>query len=172
MPSNPYAPPQAAVRDVTDPAFAMTMADRGTRFAAWLLDSIIFGAMVYGPFLFGAFIAGAVSGATNGSDEATATAALTGALVITGIGFIAWLWLTLRFLSQNGQSIGKKLLNIKTVRSDGSRASLARIVWMRNVLNWIVSIVPLYGIIDALFIFGDDRQCLHDKIADTIVINA
>jgi hypothetical protein len=32
--------------------------------------------------------------------------------------------------------------------------------------------IPLFGIIDALFIFGDARQCLHDKIADTIVIKA
>jgi hypothetical protein len=33
-------------------------------------------------------------------------------------------------------------------------------------------IVPFYFLIDVLFIFGERRQCLHDKIADTIVINA
>ena len=32
--------------------------------------------------------------------------------------------------------------------------------------------LPLFGIIDALFIFGETRQCLHDKLADTIVVEA
>jgi uncharacterized RDD family membrane protein YckC len=71
---------------------------------------------------------------------------------------------------RNGQSIAKKLLKIKVVRSDGSRASLGRIFWLRNVVNGLLSIIPAYGIVDVLFIFGESRQCLHDKIADTIVI--
>jgi uncharacterized RDD family membrane protein YckC len=75
-------------------------------------------------------------------------------------------------VARNGQSIAKKLLSIKVVRSDGSRASLGRIFWLRNIVNTLLSIVPLYGVIDALFIFGEQRQCLHDKIADTIVVKA
>ena len=66
----------------------------------------------------------------------------------------------------------KKLVGIKVVRADGSPASVGRIVWLRNILNGFISIVPLYGLLDSLFIFGESRQCLHDKIADTIVINA
>ena len=75
-------------------------------------------------------------------------------------------------MKANGQSIGKKLLGIKVVRTDGSPASLGRLIWLRNVVNGLIGIIPLYGIIDALFIFGESRQCLHDKIADTIVIKA
>jgi hypothetical protein len=40
------------------------------------------------------------------------------------------------------------------------------------MVNGLLSIIPLYGIIELLFIFGEDRQCLHDKIADTIVVEA
>jgi len=64
------------------------------------------------------------------------------------------------------------MVGIKVVRSDGSPASLGRLIWLRNVLNGVIAIIPAYGLIDSLFIFSESRQCLHDKIADTIVIKA
>jgi uncharacterized RDD family membrane protein YckC len=71
-------------------------------------------------------------------------------------------------------------VGIKVARKDGSRASLGRIFWLRNVVNTLVGmvllIVPfvggLYSLIDALMIFGEQRRCCHDYIADTIVIRA
>jgi uncharacterized RDD family membrane protein YckC len=67
-------------------------------------------------------------------------------------------------------------VGIKVVRSDRSHASLGRIFWLRNVVNWIPSAIPylgnIYGLVDALFIFSESRQCVHDKIADTIVVKA
>jgi len=77
-----------------------------------------------------------------------------------------------RLFARNGQTIAKKIVGIKVVRSDGSPASLGRIFWLRNVVNGLLGIIPLYGLIDILFIFGEQRQCLHDKIADTIVVKA
>ena len=74
-------------------------------------------------------------------------------------------------MKRNGQSIAKKLLSIKVVRSDGSPVSLGRLFWLRNVVN-LLGIIPLYGLIELLFIFGESRQCLHDKLADTIVVKA
>jgi len=75
-------------------------------------------------------------------------------------------------VSRNGQSIAKKMLGIKVVRSNGSPASLGRVFWLRNFVNLLLGIIPLYGLVDALLIFGEPRQCVHDKIADTIVIKA
>ena len=99
--------------------------------------------------------------------------ALYGAGSLLGlIGLIAWIWLTILFVSRNGQSIAKKMLGIKVVRRDGSPASLGRIFWLRNVVNTVLAFVPFYGLVDALLIFGEARQCVHDKIADTIVIKA
>ena len=167
--TNPYAPPQAAVRDIVDPSLTSVVADRGTRLGAAILDSFIFMLMVYMPLVAGAAVAGA-SGAAQTPETVTRAFGIGGILAL--VGLVIWGAITIVLMRRNGQSIGKKATGIKVVRSDGSPASLSRLIWLRNVVNWIISIVPLYGFIDALFIFGESRQCLHDKIADTIVVKA
>jgi uncharacterized RDD family membrane protein YckC len=168
MTTNPYAPPVASVRDIADPAALGAPADRGTRLGAAILDGIIFTAMVYLPMLF-ALIAGS-AGSSRGDSVPGAMLGIVG--VVTLVGFTAWCWLTIKYVKRNGQSIAKKLLGIKVVRTDGSPASLGRVMWLRNVVNGLISIVPMYGLVDTLFIFGESRQCLHDKLADTIVVKA
>jgi uncharacterized RDD family membrane protein YckC len=165
---NPYAPPRTHVTDVAEPGVALAEADRGTRFAAALLDAIIFGAMVYVPLLVAAVMAGGF-GAVGGIESGV----LVGGVLLTALlGFLVWCGLTIRFVLRNSQSIAKKLLGLKVVRTDGSPASFSRIFWLRNVVNNFLGIVPLYLIVDALFIFGESRQCLHDKLADTVVVKA
>ena len=88
------------------------------------------------------------------------------------IGFIAWAWITALLVARNGQTMGKRLLEIRVVRSDGSQASLGRIFWLRNVVNVLLGVIPLYRIIDVLLIFGVRQQCIHDLMADTIVVRA
>ena len=94
--------------------------------------------------------------------------------IITGVALIAWCVITTWLVATNGQSIGKRLVGIKIVRSDGSRASLARIFLLRNVVNALPNLLPyvgwLYQLIDPLFIYQASRQCVHDRIADTIVV--
>lgn len=165
--TNPYAPPRAAVLDVDDPRVASTLADRGTRLGALILDSIIFMAMVYLPLLL---TIGMAARRRNGSDMAGAVG--IAGFVLAAAGLVAWSWLTIVYVNRNGQSIAKKLTGIKVVRSDGSPAALGRIFWLRNILNGVLGIIPLYALIDSLFIFAESRQCLHDKIADTIVVRA
>ncbi len=163
--SNPYAPPQAAVLDIVDPGTNALPAERATRLGAAILDGLIFGAMVYIPIIFTAAAAGAVD------EDGGSTILVVGSL-FTLVGLIAWSWLTIRFVLRNGQTIAKKLTGIKVVRSDGSPVSLSRIFWLRNVVNGIISIIPFYGLVEVLFIFSESRQCLHDKMADTIVVRA
>jgi uncharacterized RDD family membrane protein YckC len=96
------------------------------------------------------------------------------------IMLLAWTVLTTILVARNGQTVGKKLVGIKVVRSDGSKAGINRLTWLRNVVNALPSLIPVVGlvagpvywIVDSLFIFGDARQCVHDRIADTIVIRA
>ena len=168
--ANPYAPPQAVVADVLDPRVQNTPAERGTRLAASILDSLILGAMVYAPIFAGMFVGGLTG--TGPDTRLNFNGAMLTGIGIGLIGFIAWCWLTIVFVLRNGQSMAKKLLHIKVLRSNGSPVSLGRLFWLRNAANAALSIIPLYGLVDVLFIFGEQRQCLHDKIADTIVVKA
>jgi uncharacterized RDD family membrane protein YckC len=172
--TNPYAPPQAAVHDIADPGATSEPAGRGTRLVAAILDGIIFVAMVYIPMGIGVAMNGRPLLITHGPQPPhfNALALHGGGTVLPLVGFVVWCWLTILFVARNGQSIGKKLLGIKVVRTDGSKASLARIFFLRNVVNTILTFVPLYGFVDLLLIFGEARQCVHDKIADTLVIKA
>jgi uncharacterized RDD family membrane protein YckC len=97
--------------------------------------------------------------------------AIVGPLIAL-VGAVVWCWLTFKYVRENGQTIAKRILGIKVIRSDGSPASVGRIFWLRNIVNGLLGIIPLYGLVEVLFIFGDARQCLHDKIADTIVVRA
>ena len=160
---NPYAPPQAIVEDIVDPFEKVVLADRSTRLGAAILDGFIFAGLVYLPLMV---TLGLNSAAGENDSE---TLVLIGS-ALAMMGFVVWIGLTIRYVLRNGQSIAKKITGIKVVRSDGSPVNLGRIFWMRNVANGILSIIPLYGLIEILFIFSESRQCIHDKLADTIVV--
>lgn len=173
---NAYAPPKANVADVS-PGDELTLASRLARLGAAILDGIIVGALVYTPLVVSGAMGAAMAEIMRSQNPfAIWGAFFSGAGAVSGLLFIAWAVVTFRFVAANGQTIAKKLIGIKVVRSDGSRATVARIFWLRNVVNTLISMIPLigslYALIDSLFIFTERKQCLHDKIADTIVVNA
>lgn len=157
------------VADVVDPAAGIELADRSTRLGASLLDGLIIGLLVYAPLVVGTMFD---VGLQTGSEDASLSFGFTMGMVAALVGFIVWLWFTIKLLKANGQSIGKKACGIKIVRCDGAEVSLGRVVWLRNVVNMLLGIIPLYGFIDSLLIFGNARRCVHDYLADTIVIKA
>jgi uncharacterized RDD family membrane protein YckC len=160
---NPYAPPRAHVSDVTDPAGELELAGRGIRLGAAILDAVIPIVLVYLPLVFG----GLYRVNTQGVPDISVIA-----VILAMAGFLIWIVFTIIYVARNGQTIAKKWLGIKVVRSDGSKASLGRIFWLRNVVNGLIGIIPFYYFIDSLVIFGEAQQCVHDKIADTIVVVA
>jgi len=170
--TNPYAPPAATVDDIADPLATITHADRGTRLVAAILDGIVLGMLVYLPLGIAFAVTSVMSTPGVAVGRSGAMEALIASVAVGCVGFVVWAWLTVKYVLRNSQTIGKKMLNIKVVRTDGSPASFGRIFWLRNVVNMLLSAVPLYTIVDHLFIFGESRQCLHDKLADTIVIKA
>ena len=177
-PSNPYAPPTATVADVNDHAGTEPrLAERGTRLGASMIDGLVM------LLLFAsAMVAGMVLGDLGGTADATPPAILVWAeahpvvsQIVWGIaGLLVFFAVNGYWLHTRGQSVGKRLLNIRIVRSTGERATFSRIIFARYLPTQAVGMFPmigmLYALIDILFIFGDSRQCLHDRIADTIVV--
>lgn len=160
---NPYAAPRAAVTDIVDPNAEVELAGRGVRLGAALLDGIILD-LAFIPLLFG------ITLPTTPEDLMPKFA--VGGIIGTLVLLVAWIVVTCMLVASNGQTIAKRLLGIKVIRTDGSKASLGRIFWLRNFVNILLGFVPMYALIDALLIFGEPRQCVHDKIADTNVVVA
>jgi uncharacterized RDD family membrane protein YckC len=70
-------------------------------------------------------------------------------------------------LGENGQTLGKRLFDIRVVRSDGSPITYGR-AFFRTIL-YVVSWVPFsLGFLWALW--DRRKQAWHDKIVDTVVI--
>lgn len=96
--------------------------------------------------------------------------------LIAIVAMIGVLIYNLMLLSREGQTIGKRWVGVRIVRNDGSRASLGRIFWIRMFAPGLVGGVPFLGAIFALanilWIFGEEKRCLHDLMADTIVVIA
>lgn len=69
----------------------------------------------------------------------------------------------------NGQTWGKKLLKIKIVNQDGTDFSKKRYILIRVPLAFCIPIVSTLGF---LMIFCKDRLCLHDRLAESIVVKA
>jgi len=72
-----------------------------------------------------------------------------------------------------GASLGKGLLGIRVIQGDGRPAEVWRIALLRNLLPLaLCSYWGWFGLVDALFIAGEDRRCLHDWVAGTRVVKA
>ena len=174
---NNYAPPHSVVADIPSTDTPFEKATRLSRLGAVLIDGLIF-TIPFIPSYVTAFSTMAHTG-LRGYNYVAVWTAMAGA----GILFYAALLINLVLIVittvlvyRNAQTIGKKLVGIKVARTDGSRATLARIFWLRYLVNSLIMWVPFFGsfyfLIDSLMIFGEQRRCCHDYIADTIVIRA
>ena len=169
---NPYAAPSVSVDEHDnyglDPMGGAPLATRGSRLAAYLLDGAV-GMVAALPIVIPMIMEAVSSG--QPSEPSPLFLGLFG-VILMGVAGV-----NLYLLHQNGQSIGKKIMDIKIVRSDRrTRASLPRIIFLRyfpiGLLGAIPFLGPLIQLADPLFIFRDDQRCLHDLIGDTNVIVA
>jgi uncharacterized RDD family membrane protein YckC len=161
-----FAAPSAEVADVT-PEGRVELAGRGTRLAAAIIDGLIILALFW------------VVGVLTPWNVFTGQYAQAGFLVILGMqalgfGLLAAIngWL----LAKRGQTVGKMLLGLRITRKDGSHPSLLHSLLLRYGVGYLISAIPLIGmffwLVDSLFIFRANRRCIHDLIADTVVVKS
>ncbi|HSI49392.1 MAG TPA: RDD family protein [Ideonella sp.] len=162
--NNPFAPPEAVVADMAEVTGAGELAGRWSRLGAALLDGAISGALTYG--------ASKAIGVAWLSEDTS----LTRLFPLYVASFVLFTLVQGWFLHTRSQTIGKIALGIRIKRSDGTPAMLGRTLGLRIGVMWLVAMIPVVGplvsLADSLFIFGKSRRCLHDFIADTIVVKA
>ncbi len=168
---SPYRPPAAALDDPALPPHEL--ADRGSRLAAKILDGV-FAAVLAFACACAAFFIVPVFGLED-PDEQTNTAIGLMFVAIIGSSLVILTWNAV-WISKYGQTIGKRVLRIKIVRTNGSRVSLLRVIFLRWLPFAAIGFIPIIGflvnLLDPLMIFSASQRCLHDLIADTDVVRA
>jgi uncharacterized RDD family membrane protein YckC len=172
MENNPYAAPAAVVDDVAAwDAFDLEnrKATRGKRFGAAVVDGLV--NLIWAlPIIWGATMALDVRHGLKPASPMVGVILLGLALLI-GIFVVNCM-----MIHRTGQTIGKRALDIAIVRTDGSRIGVTRYIFLRVMPIVLIGMIPFVGklinLVDPLLIFSKERRCLHDLIADTIVVDA
>ncbi len=168
QPEDIYQPPKSEIR-VEPRVGEEALAGRGSRLGAAMIDGVLV-LVLSVPLLFVLGIM-SVEQFTSG-EEPTLVANLLGGF----IGVAIYLVLHGHGLANRGQTLGKRALGIKIVDLNGSLVPFGRLITWRYVPIWLISMVPVIGgvlsLVDVLFIFRQDRRCVHDLIAGTRVVTA
>ena len=92
------------------------------------------------------------------------------------LGVLIFIIIHGKLLARYGQTVGKKILNIKITDLDGNLPSIKKHILPRYAFSTLVAYIPIIGggisLISILFIFGKSRRCIHDQVGKTIVIDA
>ena len=177
----------------------VTIASAGSRIAAYLINNI-FTAIALVPF----FVVGVQLAIKTGGFKQTAGLerffqdvawlVLVGLLVLLLYGIVQ-----IYFMSRDGQSLGKKIMGIRVLKTDGRNPGFAGTVLMREVLYAVIVALLAAGIgklsqlvtgsekfvdltgnivsvglfivcVVMLFLVKTDRRTLPDYLADTVVV--
>jgi uncharacterized RDD family membrane protein YckC len=168
---NPYQSPGDAGIDIRQGSpygrmyRQLGLASRWTRLAGAILDSLIhlLGAVPFGAL--GAFIGHLIE--PNSEDAMFGMAMLLGAVGVLVVQIINWVLIT-----KHGQSIAKRMLGMRIVTLDGRLPGFVNGVILRIWVPFAINqMCNLFGLLNVLWIFGDERRCIHDLIASTRVID-
>jgi predicted Zn finger-like uncharacterized protein len=150
-------PAQTAIltrREIT----ALPKAGFWMRVVATFIDTFIVFAL---QFLLGTLLA--VVGIANNSGSAGDMA-----LLVQLFGFALSCTYYVFFTGYCGQTPGKMVLRIKVIRCDGSSLSYGRAAFREIPAKFISGII--FGIGYLMVAFDEQKQGLHDRMADTYVI--
>ena len=158
---NPYAPPTSAGY-VEIPRYAsdIVLAGRLKRLAGYILDGLIHLAGIIPGFVL-LILAGE-------QNEVLLVVAVI-VMMFGGLAVMIGNWV---LITKNGQSYAKRILGMRIVKThDGDLPGFLHGVVLRQWIPFVINqVCGLFSLVDALFIFGKQRQCLHDMIASTRVV--
>jgi uncharacterized RDD family membrane protein YckC len=161
---NPYQPPADPNEAPAPPSSGRphALASHGQRFVAAMIDALIVWAIVWPAWR--AF------GVQARFAQLPGLAKVAGA----GVNFVAYCAVQGFFLVKSSQTLGKRAMKIRIVRTaDGRPAPAARVLLVRQLPQYAVAIIPvvgpLLGLLDYCLIFRESHRCLHDDIAGTEV---
>jgi uncharacterized RDD family membrane protein YckC len=137
----------------------MQLAEPSERFIAFLIDLGI---------LIGIGIVFGILGAILGKISGILAMLVSLCQIVVSIGYFIYLWGVDNPITGRGQTLGKKMRNIKIVKEDGSDIGVGDAVL--RYIGYIVSeVVILLGFVWIL-VDKEKHQGWHDKIAHTLVV--
>jgi uncharacterized RDD family membrane protein YckC len=166
---NPYAPPAATTEEqpfagASDDEMQVA-ADRWTRWLARFIDGLLSLVLIL-----------PVMGYLLATDKLTSRDLQGNSLIglyfwIPSLPLTIYQWY---LTATTGQSLGKKWLKIRIIKTDGSPVNFVSGVilreWITAAIGLIPCVGPLVNLVGILMIFGQNQRCLHDHIAGTKVI--
>ncbi len=162
--NNVYSTPEAQLVDQVDDS-EKPLASRWARLGASIIDSVIMMLFVMPVMYFTGGFDGIASGVQPGFVYMFSMGILS---------FIVFFVINYRFLIANGQTIGKKVLDIKIVDLNGNVPAFQPQLLIRYAVYVLPGQIPvvgtLFSLVNVLFIFGKEKRCIHDLAAKTKVV--
>ncbi len=164
------APEQSSLNDATSATPNFPLAGRGQRLLAKILDGLAEGI----PMIPIAIYLGLADYFRAVTAEEMVVIPIKLVLQLAVAKFVVHLLMQGYLLYFYGQTIGKRLMGIAIVNRQDRVPSFNRIIGLRYLPFYAASQIPWVSslaLLDLLFIFREDRRCLHDLLADTRVID-
>ncbi len=138
------------------------------RVAAYLLDSLILAVGILALFIVVGVAVAIASPEALDEWQAQGGEATT---LDTFLQLISWAGVILYYtvsVSQWAATLGKRILGLCVLRTDGSRCGIGRAFVRYCAIS--LSFFPLFGIPFLLVAFSEDKRGVHDHICDTVVV--
>lgn len=158
IPMPGYPPWQAVGQPAAPPtAWNMELAGYGHRIAAYLIDTVLL-------YFAQLAVAMPVSLLAGSASEEAVMAVFCGTFLFS---LAVNIWYFAFFQARTGQTLGKKLLGIQVIATDGGPPTRDKYL-LRYFGYWVDGLILGIGYLMPLW--DEDNQALHDKMADTYVI--
>ncbi|WP_372716958.1 RDD family protein [Novipirellula sp.] len=149
------------------------IASVGKRIGGALIDGLFNGVGMLLAMVLVVALAPAAEGAGEQAAAGIGLILLMACAFIMSVPFI----INMVLISMSGQSLGKKLVKTRIVdKQSGVQVSFLQGVLVRNIGFGAITAIPMIGgfigLADVFYLFTQDHETLHDKLAKTVVVDA